>query len=50
MKQPITINKVEVTLRQENIRKQFSFIQVTSDDKSVWNAIYLDRLLEYPVV
>lgn len=50
MKQPITINKVEVTLRQENIRKQFSFIQVTSDEKSVWNAIYLDRLLEYPVV
>lgn len=50
MNQPITINKIRVALKQENIRKQFSFIQVTSDEKSVWNAIYLDRLLEYPVV
>lgn len=50
MNPPITINKIRVTLKQENIRKQFSFIQVTSDEKFVWNAIYLDRLLEYPVV
>ncbi len=50
MNQPIIINKIRVVLKKDNIRSQYSFIKVTSDEKLVWNAVYLDRLLEYPVI